>query len=39
MANNNASVTSLTGWSSRHPQVSLVGSLRASHSVAAYLER
>ena len=31
--------TSLTGRSSRHPQVSLVGSLRASRSGAAYLRR
>ena len=30
---------SLTGWSSRHPQAPLVGSLRASHSGAAYLGR
>lgn len=29
----------LTGWSSRHQQASLVGSLRAAHSGAAYRER
>jgi hypothetical protein len=29
----------LTGWSSQHQQASLVGSLRASHSGAAYRER
>jgi len=29
----------LTGWSSRHQQVSLVGSLRASRSGAAYRGR
>lgn len=32
-------LTSLTGWSSRHQQASLVGSLRASHSGAAYRMR
>ena len=34
-----ASVPSLTGWSSRRPQAPLVGALRASHSGAAYRER
>ena len=34
-----AFATSLTGWSSRHPQAPLVGALRASHSGAAYRER
>jgi hypothetical protein len=29
----------LTGWSSRHQQASLVGSLRAARSGAAYLGR
>jgi len=29
----------LTGWSSRHQQASLVGSLRATHSGAAYRGR
>ena len=29
----------LTGWSSRHQQALLVGSLRASHSGAAYRGR
>jgi len=30
---------SLTGWSSRHQQAPLVGTLRASHSGAAYRGR
>ena len=34
-----ASAVSLTIWSSRHPQASLAGALRASHSGAAYRER
>ena len=38
-ANAQASVTSLTGWSSRRPQAPLAGALRASHSGAAYRER
>ena len=29
----------LTGWSSRRPQAALVGTLRASHSGAAYRGR
>ena len=33
------SLTSLTSWSSRRLQASLVGTLRASHSGAAYRER
>ena len=38
-ANINAPLTSLTVWSSRRPQASLVGALRASHSGAAYRGR
>ena len=34
-----ASAISLTGWSSRRPQAPLVGTLRATHSGAAYRER
>ena len=34
-----ASVTSLTGWSSRRPQAPLMGALRTSCSGAAYRER
>lgn len=34
-----ASAASLTIWSSRRPQASLAGALRASHSGAAYRER
>ena len=34
-----ASITSLTGWSSRRPQAPLAGALRASRSGAAYRER
>jgi hypothetical protein len=34
-----SSAASLTIWSSRRPQASLVGALRATHSGAAYRER
>ncbi len=34
-----SSTASLTGWSSRRPQAPLAGTLRASHSGAAYRER
>jgi hypothetical protein len=34
-----AARTSLTVWSSRHQQATLVGSLRATHSGAAYRGR
>jgi hypothetical protein len=38
-ATDQASVTSLTIWSSRRSQAALVSALRALHSGAAYRER
>ncbi len=37
--NTEASRSGLAGWSNRHQQASLVGSLRAAHSGPAYLKR